>query len=244
VRNRLPLVVPKAPLVVPNGSARLPSVQSPLNAPWESSLRLWVAKEQRDRARNAQRQFRIRAQSGFSLTELIVVMLIVAILMALGIPSYRYVTYSNRVSSEVNSLLGDLQYARSEAVKEGQMVTVCPTSTGTSCANATSWQTGWIVFSDVNSNQTVAAPANILHVQPAFNSTPQDTFVSNDTVTFVSFNREGFATAFPTGVATGGYVTITLHTTPQNSQWTRCVQIFTTGLMGTETTSDSQGNCT
>ena len=207
-------------------------------------MRLWVVKKQRDRARNAQRQFRMRAQSGITLTELIIVMLIAATLMAIGIPSYRYVTYSNRVSSEVNALLGDLQYARSEAVKEGQMVTVCPANTGaTACANGTSWQNGWIVFSDVNSNQTVAAAANILHVQQAFNSTPQDTFVSNDAVTFVSFNREGFATAFPAGVATGGYVTITLHTNPQKSQWTRCVQVFTTGLMGTETTSDAQGNC-
>lgn len=208
-------------------------------------MRLRVVKKKRDRALNARRQFRLRAQSGMTLTELIIVMLIASVLMAIGIPSYRYVTYSNRVSSEVNALLGDLQYARSEAVKEGQMVTVCPANTGaTACANGTSWQNGWIVFSDVNSNQTVAAAADILRVQSAFTSVPQDTFVSNDAVTFVSFNREGFATAFPAGVATGGYVTITLHTTPQASQWTRCVQVFTTGLMGTETTSDSQGNCT
>jgi type IV fimbrial biogenesis protein FimT len=180
--------------------------------------------------------------------ELLVVMVVAAILLALGVPSYRYVTYSNRVSSEVNALLGDLQYARSEAIKEGQMVTVCPTTNGSStlptCSGSTSWQTGWIVFSDIANNQTPTT-GSILRVSAAFTGTPQDAFISNDTLTFVSFNREGFATALPTSVTSTpkGYATITLHTTPNNAQWTRCLQIFTSGMMGTEKTNDPQGNC-
>ncbi len=57
-----------------------------------------------------------RRSSGFSLTEVAVVMSIVAILLAIGLPSFKYVTASNRVSTEVNGLLGDLQFARSLAV--------------------------------------------------------------------------------------------------------------------------------
>ena len=98
----------------------------------------------------------------------------------------------------------------------------------------------WITFSDINNNATVAAPANILRVQPAFTTT-LDSFVSSNGLNFVSFNREGFATSFPTVAL--GYVTITLHTTPNIAQWTRCLQIFTTGMMGTERTTDPQGNC-
>jgi type IV fimbrial biogenesis protein FimT len=182
--------------------------------------------------------------------ELLVVMTVAAILLALGVPSYRYVTYSNRVSSEINGLLGDLQYARSEAIKEGQTVTVCPANVTpptppTACATSSSWQNGWIVFSDINNNHTVASTANILRVSAAFTGSPQDTFVSNDNLTFVSFNREGFATALPTALSgtPTGYATITLHTTPNSAQWTRCLQIFTSGMMGTEKTNDPQGNC-
>ena len=174
--------------------------------------------------------------------ELLVVITIVAILLGIAAPSYRYVTYSNRVSSEVNALLGDLQFARSEAIKEGQAVTVCPSTNQTQCANSSAWQSGWIVFSDVNNNQTVAAASNILRVKTGFTSTPQDTFTSDNGMTFVTFNREGFAAPFP--VTAAGYVTFTLHTTPSGSQWTRCLQIFTTGMMGTEQTTDPQGNCT
>jgi type IV fimbrial biogenesis protein FimT len=181
-----------------------------------------------------------RMQHGMSLTELLTVVSIVAILLGIGVPSYKYVTTSNRVSAEVNALLSDMQFARSEAVKEGQMVTVCPSTTNQCAANSTNWQNGWIVFSDVNGNQQVANPTAILRRQTAFTSS-QDTFVSDNALSFVSFNREGFATSFP--VTAAGYVTITLHSTPNSSQWTRCLQVFFTGMMGTERTTDPQGNC-
>jgi type IV fimbrial biogenesis protein FimT len=184
----------------------------------------------------------LKAESGLSMIELLIVIVIASILLAIAVPSYRYITYSNRVSSEVNALLGDMQFARSEAVKEGQTVTVCPSADQATCAKSTSWQTGWIVFQDVGNNQKVAAQANVLRVKAPFTSTPQDTFVSDNTLNFVSFNREGFATAFPATAA--GYVTFTLHTTPNVAQWTRCLQIFSTGMMGTERTTDAQGNCT
>ena len=184
-----------------------------------------------------------RMQHGTTLIEMLTVVSIAAILLAIGVPSYQYVTTANRVSAEVNALLSDMQFARSEAVKEGQMVTVCPSTNQTQCdANSTAWQTGWIVFSDINGSQQVANPAAtyILRKQSAFTSA-QDTFVSDNGLSFASFNREGFATSFP--VTAAGYATITLHSIPNNAQWTRCLQIFFTGMMGTQRTTDPQGNC-
>ncbi|HEY6922337.1 MAG TPA: GspH/FimT family pseudopilin [Steroidobacteraceae bacterium] len=176
------------------------------------------------------------------MTELLVTIGIAAMLMAIGVPSYRYVTFSNRATTEINSLLGDLQYARSEAVKEGWAVSVCPASTDyQSCATTTSWQNGWIIFSDVNNDHTIASTANILRVRQKFSSSTPDTLVSDNTMQFVTFNREGFATNFP--ATTTGYVTFTLHTTPTKADWTRCLQIFSTGLMNTERTTDPQLNC-
>lgn len=185
----------------------------------------------------------IRVQAGFTMTELLVTMGIAAMLMAIGVPSYRYVTYSNRATTEINSLLGDLQYARSEAVKEGWAVSVCPASTDySSCVLTTSWQSGWIIFSDVNNDHTIASSDNILRVRQKLTSSAQDTLVSDNTMQFVTFNREGFATNFP--ATTTGYVTFKLHTTPTKAEWTRCLQIFPTGMMNTQRTTDAQGNCT
>src|SRR3974390_491891 len=93
---------------------------------------------------------------GFSLIELLTVVGVAAILLTIAAPSYRYITNSYRVSGEVNGLLGDLEFARVEAIKEGLTVPACVSSDGASCdTGSTTWQEGWIVFQDGNNNQTV-----------------------------------------------------------------------------------------
>ena len=139
------------------------------------------------RAHPAQR----RANRGITLFEILVVMGIVGILTAIGVPSFRYITTSNRIASEVNGLLGDLQFARAEAIKEGQTVTVCVSTDNTNCSTtSTAWNSGWIVFSDVNNDATINTNI-VLHKQTAFSGT--DTFTASNSIGSISFNREGFA---------------------------------------------------
>jgi type IV fimbrial biogenesis protein FimT len=182
---------------------------------------------------------RKRSQSGFSMTELMVVVSIVAILLSIGVPSYRYITNSYRMSAEVNSLLGDLQYARSEAIKEGNAVVVCASSTGTTCSGSTSWQNGWIVFQDPDNNGQVDGGERVLHLQAAFTGTTPDTFQPNNAVSGVSFNREGFATT-AAGFAT---TTLTLQDPTLNGAWTRCLLINPVGMVQTATHTLNPGIC-
>lgn len=180
----------------------------------------------------------MKRQRGFSLTELVMVMAIVAILLAIGVPSYRYIGNSYRMSSEVNGLLGDLMLARAEAIKEGQPVTVCASTNGTTCSGSTAWQNGWIVWS--NPTNAVQPAAGILRLQLKFTGTTPDTFVANNGVSAVTYNREGFATTaagFPN-------TTITLHDNTANAAWTRCLWITPQGTLTTETPSDNpSGTC-
>src|SRR5580692_1058191 len=67
---------------------------------------------------------RPRRMAGVSLVELLAVVSIVAILMGIGLSSYKNLTIAYRITGEVNGLLGDMQYARSEAIKQGQNVVV------------------------------------------------------------------------------------------------------------------------
>ena len=179
-----------------------------------------------------------RQGAGFSITELMVVVAIVAILLGIGIPSYRYITNSYRMSAEVNGLLGDLQYARAEAIKEGQTVTACVSNTGTSCTGETDWATGWVVFSDPTAGQTVTA--GVLRVQKGFTGTPSDAFNANPNVTAITFNREGFATT------TAGFAgtLITLHDSTGNAAWTRCLSISPVGVVAVQTHLSDPGTCT
>jgi type IV fimbrial biogenesis protein FimT len=185
-----------------------------------------------------------RGARGYSLVELIVVMTIVGVVIGIAVPSYKYVTNSNRVAAEINLLLGDMQYARSEAVKQGAPVSVCPgtatmpsggTSTGSCLTSGASWKGGWFVFSDVNGNGAFDSPGDqVLKIQPAFTST--DTFVSSDSsVKVVTFNREGFTTSIPASDAVNGVpgVQFQLDVSNANQQWRRCLLISFAGVMQT-----------
>jgi type IV fimbrial biogenesis protein FimT len=179
------------------------------------------------------------ASAGFTMTELVTVMAIVAILAGIGIPSFKYVTTSNRISSEINGLLGDMQFARSESIKQGLPVTVCSSTDGANCNGGNTWQVGWIVFLDSNPAGTTGtrdAGEAILRTQNGFKST--DTLVpAAGNLSRVTFNRLGYGA---TGNA--GTVTLHLHDSTAGAQWTRCLAITPVGMLSTQRAAT--GNCT
>ena len=175
-----------------------------------------------------------RAASGFTLVELLAVIAIVTILLTIGVPSFKYINTSYRVSGEANGLLGDLQFARVEAIREGQTVTVCVSSDGANCSATSTWQSGWIVFSDPNGNQAVDPGETVLRIQPPFTGT--DTLAPSAVLEAVTFNREGFAQNLP-----GAGVTLVLHDATANSIWTRCLTMTIIGQMTVQSHYTSAG---
>jgi type IV fimbrial biogenesis protein FimT len=158
--------------------------------------------------------------AGFTMIELLMTIAIATVLTMIAIPSFRFVTNSNRIASEVNGLLGDLQFARAEAIKEGQNVTVCVSAAGASCDGTATWKSGWIVYSN-STNTTIPVVGSILRIQNTF--TGSDTFLASNAVSTVTFNREGYAV----GIANG--TLITLHDSTATTAWTRCVSVNLNG---------------
>jgi type IV fimbrial biogenesis protein FimT len=171
-----------------------------------------------------------RRAFGFTMMELLMTIAIAGIVAMIGIPSFRYVTNANRISGEVNGLLGDLQFARAEAIKEGQNVTVCVSALGASCDGTSTWQSGWMVYSNPTGVITPLA-TSILRIQAKFSST--DTFVASPAASAITFNREGYAV----GIAGGGTL-ISLHDSTDTTAWTRCLSITLNGM--TQTAKYSQ----
>ena len=163
---------------------------------------------------------------GFNLIEMLMTISIAAILTGIAIPSFRYITNSNRIASELNGLLGDLQLARAEAIKEGRTVTVCQSSDSTNCTNnAASWQSGWIVFSDPANPGVWDAGETYIRKQKPFSGT--DTFSAS--VSVISFNREGYAVGMP-----NAGTLLSLHDSSNNDAWTRCLFVNFSGQMMSE----------
>lgn len=65
------------------------------------------------------------SRRGFTLVELMVTVAILAILATIGLPSFQRLIADYRVSAQANSVQGLLQFARSEAVKQRESVSVC-----------------------------------------------------------------------------------------------------------------------
>jgi type IV fimbrial biogenesis protein FimT len=84
-------------------------------------------------------------QSGFTLIELMVSLLVLSILFAAAVPSFREFTRNNRIVATQNDFVTAMSLARSEAIKQSRNVTLCSSADGQSCSGSTDWASGWIV---------------------------------------------------------------------------------------------------
>ena len=161
-------------------------------------------------------------QRGFTATELLIVIAIAAILASIAAPSMVRIMQTNRVATEATQFVSDLQYARSEAIRQGGNVTICPSTTGSSCTGGLNWQIGWIMFSDPNASRTFDSGEMLIRHQPGWTGT--DTMTASATALgTLSFSRDGFLIGVP---ASGRFV---LATTPAVATLTRCVLVNVTG---------------
>lgn len=134
----------------------------------------------------------IPRQRGFTLIELLVTISIVAILLTVAVPNFIVFVQNNRLASQANDLVTMLNYARSEAVKRNQRITVCSSTTGTSCAGSGTWDTGLIVFVDTDGDGVVDAGETILQVRQAMEG--GNTLRSG--LNRVTYQSNGFSSGF------------------------------------------------
>jgi type IV fimbrial biogenesis protein FimT len=88
----------------------------------------------------------MRHAHGLTLIELLATIAIVAILSAIAVPSFSNLRHDNARAAEVNGFLHAIFFARSESIKRAQVVTLCKSRDGSSCASDAQWHDGWIVF--------------------------------------------------------------------------------------------------
>jgi type IV fimbrial biogenesis protein FimT len=165
-------------------------------------------------------------QYGFTLIELIITVTIVAIVLTIGVPSFQGMMRNNRVAAHTNDFLSSLNLARSEAIKSGWRVVLCPSTDQATCNGGTAWGNGWIVFIDADANNNgildqasddngtrdigAGNPPNEFILRVHEQLAGNDTLVGNGPVsTYISFAPDGSTrvaggNAFQAGTLTFG----------------------------------------
>lgn len=158
--------------------------------------------------------------TGFTLIELIVTLAVLAIVMSIALPSMSNFGLGSKLSSYANSLISSIHFARSEAIKRNQVVTLCVSANGASCTSG-GWEQGWIVLT----NSGVAQRQNAM--KDGFEVTENNAL---DTITFQ-----------PTGLGATQASFIICRSSPDPGNTERVVTVSLSGRPSIEKTSN--GTC-
>jgi type IV fimbrial biogenesis protein FimT len=141
---------------------------------------------------------------GFTLIELMVVVLIVGIISVFAAPSFIAFQRSVELKTTANDFHSAVNLARAEALKSGVTTFVQP-------RQSDDWSTGWIVYVDRDFNNSFDSTTDTLVLTsdpiPKFTTvditaTGQAFFDSNTSVRYVSFAGTGY----PRTIGSGGFL--------------------------------------
>lgn len=163
------------------------------------------------------------SHKGFTLIELLITIAVFVIVIGFAAPSFQSIIQNNRTINLTNDFIYSLNLARSEAIKRGSSVSICPASNQSfnSCGN--NWNQGWLIFVNPDENNVFSNDA----IEVLVRIQQIDTTTANITLTTgnapVTFTSNGFANS------TTGNMAFTLKATGCNGNHGRQIVISPTG---------------
>ena len=127
-------------------------------------------------------------QQGFSILEITIVLVIVAILISAGNYSYRFLIQQSRSQADVSKLLMMLRMTREQAIVHTTTSVLCPSNDNKTCIR--DWKLPLIQFNDTNNNKKRDDDEIIKH---RFEGFIEADVLINYPKTQVRFNHQGLA---------------------------------------------------
>lgn len=100
----------------------------------------------------------VNRRKGFTLIELMVTIAVLGTVISLAAPNFNSLIRNTKSSTLTGDFVTALNFARTEAIKRGRNVSLCPSINKTSCATANDWTKGWIVVVDSAASTTAVTP--------------------------------------------------------------------------------------
>ena len=150
-------------------------------------------------------------QRGFTMIELLVVLVVTAVLVAIAFPDFISTTRGLQTAHVAREMSGAIKFTRAEAIRRGQLVVMCrANSTQTSCdtSSSSNWKNGWLVFTDLNDNKQLDSGETLIAVRQTM-SNGTDAFVHTGGTPinkYIVFNPAGELAA---NFANAGTITFT-----------------------------------
>ena len=144
---------------------------------------------------------------GFTLIELMIIVVVIAIVMSVGLPQVSVFLKSTSLVANTNDLVAGLHAARGSAIKVGSRVTICKStnagSAAPTCTNDAAnkgWEDGWFVFEEGTNignvvGEYTAADGPVLRRNTGAEGDAKIGSLAPAIFDFVSFSSRGLPTA-------------------------------------------------
>lgn len=134
----------------------------------------------------------VRRIAGFTLMEEMIVLALIAICLAIGLPAFGGTLNRMRTQTTLHLISADLAMARDAAIMRHEAVVVCPKAAAGGCGTLADWTNGWLAFRDEDGNRQPDAAADVIRSEDPPAGQRALRIVSSRS--FVRYQRDGRST--------------------------------------------------